>query len=1111
MATINGTLGIDNPLRGTSGNDSIYGLAGDDLIITEDGDDYVEAGDGDDQVNGYPRLNGAYTYYSANGNLNIYGGNGNDFLVGGGDNDKIFGENGNDIIYGRAGNDTLEGGEGDDTLNAQDAGNDFLYGGNGNDLLNATSGTGDKLLDGGSGNDLLKGGDGNDTLKGGDGDDRILTGEGNDSVFGGNGDDEINGFLTSPISHGYTFWNASGKLKLYGDAGNDVVIGGSAGDLISGGDGNDELYGRSGDDNISGDDGNDYVSADDGDDLIYGGSGNDQLFGGNGNDQLLGNSGNDKLYGNEGDDTLDGGDGLNSLLGGYGNDTYYIRNKTDYIYDTQGADTAYVSASFVKIPSSIEKVIYKDGAQLLPYWIDALLPDEAAGNHYTTLLGDSKTFGFIFPTAVPSYDTNANHANGFTTFTATQKARTIVALNYIATVIDVNFRESTNSANLNTITFASNTQSNSGGYALFPSDSFSGNDLFLSNTDNNKSLSDGTFGAYTLMHEIGHTLGLKHPFDEKDSLGNFEDPPYLQGSEDSTTWTYLSYNNTPSQYYFQYSPLDIAALQYLYGPSKSTRTGNDKYIVTPSSANFIWDGAGKDQIDASSSNQSTTIYLTPGYWGYLGATKASTITSAGQITVNFGTVIEILTGSPFADKLYGNEIANTIEGGSGDDLLEGWDGDDSLLGGAGNDSLNGGSGNDSIDGGEGTDTLIVSDTSQNYTIRYNSSTLSYSIEAKTGKDGLDSFVNIEYIKFIDKTALLSTFDYTPPTISITSNKLILANGQSALITFSLSEVSTNFDITDISVVGGALSNFSGSGQSFTAMFNPKLNSILPGIIAVGDLKFTDSTGNSNTDGADANNTLTIKISTVVGETYKGSSINEVFKGTAGNDTIDGGAGVDTAIYTGSISDYYISYNRALGNATITDKRSNGDGIDSLKSVEKLQFADKTFDLNNPPFSSTPTYGKTASFLFDSAYYLLKNPDLIPSVSISNAFDHYIKTGAAAGKAPNTWFDPVYYANKWSDLKPLNLDAATLFMHYNLYGVWEGRSAGPTFDTYDGNRYLKDNSDVAAYVDANVKDFLGSRVNGAIAHYIIYGANESRTGYDSNGQAIDQVILVGTPI
>jgi Ca2+-binding RTX toxin-like protein len=161
--------------------------------------------------------------------------------------------------------------------------------------------------------------------------------------------------------------------------------------------------------------------------------------------------------------------------------------------------------------------------------------------------------------------------------------------------------------------------------------------------------------------------------------------------------------------------------------------------------------------------------------------------------------------------------------------------------------------------------------------------------------------------------------------------------------------------------------------------------------------------------------------------------NDTLIGGKGNDYIDGGLGTDTAVFDGAINNFLISYNRALGTVTITDKRSNGDGIDSLKSVEKLQFTDGTFDLNNPSFTSTPTYGKTPSFLFDSAYYLLKNPDLIPTISISTAFDHYLKYGAAEGKSPNKWFDPIYYANKWSDLKPLNLDAATLFMHYNLYG------------------------------------------------------------------------------
>ena len=39
MATKYGTPGNDNPLRGTSENDSIYGLEGKDRIITDDGDD----------------------------------------------------------------------------------------------------------------------------------------------------------------------------------------------------------------------------------------------------------------------------------------------------------------------------------------------------------------------------------------------------------------------------------------------------------------------------------------------------------------------------------------------------------------------------------------------------------------------------------------------------------------------------------------------------------------------------------------------------------------------------------------------------------------------------------------------------------------------------------------------------------------------------------------------------------------------------------------------------------------------------------------------------------------------------------------------------------------
>jgi len=251
----------------------------------------------------------------------------------------------------------------------------------------------------------------------------------------------------------------------------------------------------------------------------------------------------------------------------------------------------------------------------------------------------------------------------------------------------------------------------------------------------------------------------------------------------------------------------------------------------------------------------------------------------------------------------------------------------------------------------------------------------------------------------------------------------------------------------------------------------------------------------------------------IAPTLTGSDGNDSLTSTVASETIDGGLGSDTVVLSGTVANYSISIsrNRDLHSAIVTDLRANGDGVDSLKSIEKLQFADKTFELENLPRTETPAFGKTPSFLFDASYYLLTNPELVPSVNLNTAYSHYISAGAAQGKDPNDWFDPVYYANKWPDLKPLNLDAATLFMHYNLYGVWEGRSAGPDFESYDGSRYLADNPDVAAYVDQYVADFLGSRSNGAIAHYVIYGGNEGRLAYDTSGNALETVILIGPPV
>ncbi len=70
--------------------------------------------------------------------------------------------------------------------------------------------------------------------------------------------------------------------------------------------------------------------------------------------------------------------------------------------------------------------------------------------------------------------------------------------------------------------------------------------------------------------------------------------------------------------------------------------------------------------------------------------------------------------------------------------------------------------------------------------------------------------------------------------------------------------------------------------------------------------------------------------------------NEI-TGGKGNDYIDGGLGIDAAIYSGLTSDY-MRVKNSDGSWTVTDMRTGGDGIDTLKGIEFLKFADGRVDL-----------------------------------------------------------------------------------------------------------------------------------------------------------------------
>jgi hypothetical protein len=110
-------------------------------------------------------------------------------------------------------------------------------------------------------------------------------------------------------------------------------------------------------------------------------------------------------------------------------------------------------------------------------------------------------------------------------------------------------------------------------------------------------------------------------------------------------------------------------------------------------------------------------------------------------------------------------------------------------------------------------------------------------------------------------------DTTPPTISLVSSKTSLTYGQTATLTFVVSEAVADFVVGDVTVSGGLLSSFSlASGTTYSAVFTPNSNSTVPGIISVSSGKFSDAAGNFNTDGADANNSVTITVNTIPPDT-----------------------------------------------------------------------------------------------------------------------------------------------------------------------------------------------------------------------------------------------------
>ncbi|MCC7282950.1 MAG: M10 family metallopeptidase C-terminal domain-containing protein [Acetobacteraceae bacterium] len=313
-------------------------------------------------------------------------------------------------------------------------------------------------------------------------------------------------------------------------------------------------------------------------------------------------------------------------------------------------------------------------------------------------------------------------------------------------------------------------------YAYLPYPTDKGGDVWF-NATLPQELNPGALRYRTVLHEIGHALGLKHGHSAE---FGFPALPAESDSHEFSLMTYRSfvgmdtgagYQNQDGHHPQTYMMADIGALQHLYGANFAFRAGDTRYEFDPGSGvvrvdgapepgpadaagdpvnvlfRTIWDGGGTDSYDFSAYGAAhhLAIDLGPGNWTDVDSTSTHQAAylgggpnggyARGQIAnallhgSDTRSLIENATGGEGNDLITGNQAMNRLDGGDGNDTLAGLDGDDTLTGGAGADTLDGGDGSDTADYGAATGRVILN--------------LGRTVPQDTQGAGIDTLIGIE--------------------------------------------------------------------------------------------------------------------------------------------------------------------------------------------------------------------------------------------------------------------------------------------------------------------------------------------------------------------------------
>src|SRR5450830_1134977 len=283
--------------------------------------------------------------------------------------------------------------------------------------------------------------------------------------------------------------------------------------------------------------------------------------------------------------------------------------------------------------------------------------DSLVSSSWNAKAGQSVALTYSFLTSVPS-DATADDASGFAAMTAVQQQGVRTALAAWAAVANISFTEVGGNGNIQIGT--NNQGQQSSGYAYLP-DGSSSTALYTNNQDSyNFSFANGGFGLSVLIHELGHTLGLKHP-GNYNSTGGDIDGPFLPAATDNIDYSQMSYNvgagfKLNGNYGITPMLYDIQAMQYLYGANMNYHTGADTYSFSKNAAlQCIWDAGGTDTFDFSACSGATVINLNAG-------TFSSTAPGYHNISIAYNVTIERAIAGSGGSTIYANAAGNVITG-----------------------------------------------------------------------------------------------------------------------------------------------------------------------------------------------------------------------------------------------------------------------------------------------------------------------------------------------------------------------------------------------------------------------------------------------------------------